>query len=746
MARLPISRPPSALAVFALAAVVVFLVPGLARAEGPPAPGAGTWGAELESVAQWLAARNAAPACTEHCFVLTRLRLSGPADGEMKFAMEGAVLADRPVAVPLFGPPVHARVDHVTENGKPAAVGFEGDHWFVLTASRRFLVEGTLALEGDLALTIPGPLDTLDAELARGRVVEGAHLSGLSGVTVHFDRDATATPAAEPPVFQLSRAVRIGRETTFEYHLVMRSGQDLGVVRLPLRFGEKVLDVQGSTGWNVQGTELVLPTAGRAAEVTITGALASAGHFEPDARSAYEWLLVESDAEHRMSTAGDARQVDVSQSPIARTQPGARLFLVGRGQHVDVSTQTLVATEALAAVVRDHRRTLVLTARGDLVADDVLSYENDGIDWLVWPPDGRAVFLGTDGKSERVMRQADGAGEVLVPLRVGSHTVHLQSMSGAAIAPLWGQLAMPTPSHALTTSRATLTLGLPARVHPLAVMGGDHPWFAFGAWDVAALAASIGIAFVALRGRLRRTLGAVALGGLWLGAPLLWQALVGSGALVLAAWAASRLLPRGPRIAAWSALGLAAFVGGIASMSAKHAGSRPAAADVTTVTTELPSTIPTATAYSGEQGVDVDVSKGEAKDKREVPAQAAKARYFGNGWRDEMRGDENGRFTVDGIAPGVAPVALPLPAYEQSIVVTRELVTHDRPLNMRVTYVTTTGLAPLVAAWLACIAWLTRLSWPQIGRLVRAVRERLAHRPDPDPAPAAPPAPPPVIA
>ena len=83
-------------------------------------------------------------------------------------------------------------------------------------------------------------------------------------------------------------------------------------------------------------------------------------------------------------------------------------------------------------MVREHQRTLVLTARGDLVADDALSYENDGIDWLAWPPTGRAVFLATDGKAERVMRAADGAGEVLVPLRVGSHSLHVQSMSHRA--------------------------------------------------------------------------------------------------------------------------------------------------------------------------------------------------------------------------------------------------------------------------------------------------------------------------
>ena len=434
----------------------------------------------------------------------------------MRFTLEGAVLADKAVAVPLFGPPTHAHIERVTENGKPAAVGFEQDHWFVLTASGRFVIEGTLTLDGDLALTLPGPLDALDADLSRGRVVEGAHLNGLVGTTVHFDRDTASSPAEEPPVFQLSRAVRIGRETTFEYRLVMRSGKDLGVVRLPLALGEKVLDVQGSSGWTLRGTDLVLPTAGHAAQVTITGAMASVTRVQPDARSSYEWWLVESDAEHRLSVTGDARQIDTSQSPIARTQPSARLFMVGRGQHLDIAAQALVATEALAAVVREHDRTLVLTARGDLVADDALSYENDGIDWLTWPPTGRAVFLATDGHAERVMRAADGAGEVLVPLRVGTHSLHLQSMASESVGTFWGTMTVPTPTHALATSRARLTLGLPARVHPLAVLGGDHPWLAFGTEDLVALSASVVLAFLGLRGKLRRSLGALALGGLWL--------------------------------------------------------------------------------------------------------------------------------------------------------------------------------------------------------------------------------------
>src|SRR5262249_670709 len=153
-------------------------------------------------------------------------------------------------------------------------IGFEGDHYFVHTAARRFLVKGSLFLDGDLALIIPGPLNTLEADVTAGAMVEGPRLSGLSAATVHFSREGPTQPAG-PVVFQLSGAIRVTREIGFSYQLVMRSAADLGVVRLPLSFGEKVLDVTGAAGWRIEGGELVLSTSGRNAEMTIAGTLAS---------------------------------------------------------------------------------------------------------------------------------------------------------------------------------------------------------------------------------------------------------------------------------------------------------------------------------------------------------------------------------------------------------------------------------------------------------------------------------------
>jgi hypothetical protein len=731
------SRIARALAAIALALVALFAAPPAARADSPtPAPPDGSWGAQLQSVAAWLAQRNGTSACTTHCFVLTRLHLTGPADGAMKFSLEGAVLAPEPFAVPLFGPPGHARIENVTMNGKPAAVGFEGDHWFAVTPPGRFVVDGTIALDGDLALVIPGPLDALDAELSRGRLVEGARLSGLTGATVHFDHDATASPAAEPPVFQLSRAVRVAREVTFEYRLVMRSGQDLGVVRVPLKYGEKVLDVQGSSGWTVDAGDLVLPTAGHSASMVITGTLASLGHFEPDTRSSYEWWLIEADAEHRLQVDGDARQVEASESPIARSQPSGRLFLVGRGQHVDVKAETLVATEVLAAVVRSHDRTLVLTPNGDLVADDTLSYENDGIDWLAWPPNGTAVYLATDGKAERVMRTSDGARDVLVPLRVGSHNVHLQSMATASVGALGGWLSIPTPTHALTTSRTTATIGLPSSVHPLAVLGGDRPWFVANLEDALALGASLVIAIIALRGRTRRVLGAASLAGLWVAWPTAWVGLVAVGVLAAVAWLLSRLLTGNLRIAAWAVLGTVAFVAGLVATANRPSHSFGA---VSGESVNVPVASP-----SVPQADDLEQKNALKKEESRKPDRGAAQGYWASDSTVAL-GEDNGRKALGGVVQGVAPVALTLPQYERSVAVSRELVTRERPFNPVVVYVTTLGLAPLVVAWLLCISVLGLLCRADIGRFVRAVRARLARKPE-SPATAPTPAAPPPIA
>jgi hypothetical protein len=682
-------------------------------AKPPPPPSEATWAGQLDQLGRWLESQRKGTACTERCFTLERLRLTGKVgDGPLRFELTGSVLADGPVAVPLFGPPAHVRVDDATEDGKAAIIGFEGDHYFLHTASRRFVLKGSLSLDGDLALTIPGPLNALEADVTAGAVVEGARLTGLTGATVHLSREGAAQ-AAGPTVFQLSRAVRVRREIAFEYRLVMRSGADLGVVRLPLTFGEKVLEVSGSPGFRVEGSELVLPTSGRTAEMTISGTIANVGRFAPDARSAYEWWLLESDAEHRIKVQGDARQVDSAESPIPRTQSTSRLFLVNKGQHIEVAVTPLSGVDVLAAVVRSHQRTIALTTRGDLVSDDTVAYENNGIDYLLYAPDGRPIYLATDGKAERIMHQGAESRDVLVPLRTGSHAVRVQTLADAGLRAPVGRIDLPMPSYPLTASRVTLQVGVPAHVHPIALLGGDEPAFAHGGGDLFAVLLGFAVAWVATRvapGTTRsravalRLLGGAVLGGLWFWSGPLYVLTMAALAGVAVVWLVSRFL-RGPAVAALAVV----ILGGLGLFALVGLATRSASA-------------PTSPSYAppAEIAHEKAAPSPSTGDRRDNEA-ASRA------------GNWAGQAAVGGVLEGVTPVALTLPTVTRSLHASRELVTRDRPFKPTLIYVTELALWPLGALWLMGALVVLLAHRGPLGALRALVRERLRRAPDSPP-------------
>ncbi len=710
-----------------LIALLALLVAAPALAQTPPAqsvapPSADpplpsdSWAAQLDTLVRWADARRGPRACASRCFALQRMVLSGTLEPDaLTFELEGSVLADGPVAIPLFGPAGKVRVEGVTEDGRPAAVSFDDDGYFLHTASRRFVLRGRLSFQDDLALTIPGPLNTLEATLTGARVVEGARLSGLRNTTIHLDRGAAERPAAGPTVFQLSHAVRVGREVGFTWRLVLQSGADLGVVRLPLRFGERVLEVTGSTGWRIDGAELLLPTSGRQADVTITGTLPGVTTFTPDPRSEYEWWLLESDAEHRITVRGDARQVDSADSPIPRTQPSARLFLAQRNQRIEPTVQTLTSVEALAAVVHAHERTVVLTRQGDVVTDDTLRYENNGIDYLLYDPRARPIFLATDGTAERIMHRGD-AREILVPLRTGSHTARVQAIGRATIDTFGGWLRFETPSHPLATSRVTMTLGLPPGVFPLAVLGGDEPSFSVDETDAFAVLVAVAAAWIALRTWRRRTLGALSLAGAWFASKPLFVAAIVVMACGGALWLASRLLTGGLRTLAKLALagvaGLALLVG---------AGSLLTLSSRSSSRGEISSPASAVADYERSEG-------GTGTRHRNAEGR------MGGGDLGNMLAQS----AADGVLQGVTPVALTLPAYERAVYPHRELVTRERPFRPAVLYITTWTIAPAALAWLACVAALAWSHRRELEALRDRVRERLARGETPPPAPPSP--------
>ncbi len=644
------------------------------------------------------------PPCTEDCFLLSSLVLRGSVSAGMTFELRGGVRANEQIKLPLFGPPGQVRLDDVTIDGAPASVGFDGDHYHVFTSARAFTIRGRVAVGADQMLSIPGPIVSVDAHLATGRLVEGERLSGVIGAVLHFDpmTEGTETKPKTPPVFRLARALRFGRETSFTYKLTASQSGDLGTVRLPLRYGENVGDVQGSTGWSVEGGELLLPTVGHEAEITIAGTLTASSSggvktFTPDARSAYEWWLVEADPEHRLDAGGEPKLVETSQSPIPPQFPGARVYLVQKGQALEVDARSLVRGDVLAAVARKHRRFVAITGRGELISDEMIAYDNNGLDHLMVSPAGKAMYLSTDQDAQRILHTVAGARDVLVPVRAGTHQLRVQSLAEATLWPIAGAVAVPPTTYPIATSAAETTIGLPEFVHPLAVIGGDRVRWAFSRGDLIAVALGVALACFGFRTRRTRALASVCTAGLWFvskeGFVIVTAGLFLAGGIFLA----TRFVRGSRLLIASGVLTVVTLLGGRTALSS-DATAEPEH-EMFVVSPDLP--------------------------RPEAPG-ASRPTYSGDPKTD------------------ITPVSLSFPKSERYVQASRQLVSSERPFVPRVVYVTSTFIAGLHGVWLAVVALLV---WAHRGHLVALkgqIVERLRRRPtSPDPtSPAAREAPP----
>jgi hypothetical protein len=646
--------------------------------------------------------------CSEDCWQLAHLTLRGSVNGPLSFELKGAVRANEEQKIPLFGTPSELRLDELSMDGGRPTITFDSDRYYLITKAKSFTLRGKLTLGGDQMISIVGPLLALDAPLTKGRLVEGERLSGLSATVLHFDpmSEETASQAAskpqKPPVFRLSRSVRYGSETSFVYRLVSSHTSELGTIRLPLAFGEKVQDVQGSTGWQLEGKELLLPTSGKEAEITISGSLpptvvgAPPAVFKADERSAYEWWMIEADPEHRVAVAGEGKLVEASQSPIPPTMPGSRVYLVQRNQQIEVESRSLVRGDVLAAVARTNRRFVAITGTGELISDESIVFDNNGLEHLMVAPAGKAMYLSTDGAAQRILHTEAGTAEVLVPIRPGSHTLRVQSLADVKLWSVAGAVKVPASNYPIATSSMEVTVGLPEAVYPIAVLGGDRARWLFSRGDLVALALGVAVACFGFRTRKTRALGAVVTAGLWFVSREGFVLASGGLFVVGAIFLASRFI-RGTRLlVASGAVVLVALFGGRWALT---------------------------------DGATNEPAREMFADHPQVPSpEITHAAVAADGSLDTKA--------------GITPVSLSLPTSERYVQASRQLITQDRPFVMRIVYITANLVTGLHLAWLFLVGLLGYLHRERLTGLRARLLDRLTRRPDPTAAPVVDAAPP----
>lgn len=635
--------------------------------------------------------------CTQDCYILSHLSLRGAVDGTMTFELSGSVRAREETKVPLFGPPGQVHLSDVTIDGARANLMFDPDNYFLFTSSRSFTVRGKLSLGSDWILSVPGPLVALDASLTKGKLIEGDKQSGILASVLHFDPmiegagdGAESSKPKVPVVFRVSRALRVGRETNFVYRITASQGTDLGVIRFPLKHGEKVADAQGATGWSVEGTDLLLPTNGKEADVTVSGTLTNVKSFTPDDRAAYEWLLVEADPEHRFATSGEGKLVETTQSPIPPTMPGARVYLLQRGQKIDVDSRSLVRGDVLAAVARSHNRFVAITGAGELLSDELITYDNNGLDHLALSPAGKAVYLSSDGSAQRILHDDEHSKDVLVPVSTGSHRLRVQTLSNVRIWPLVGALSIPPSTYPLSTSTVDTTVGLPPEVHPVAVFGGDNVRWGLGRGDLVGVALGIALACFGFRTRRTRMIGALATAGLWFVSREGFVIAASGLGIVGLVFLASRFL-RSTKLLVASGFIVSAGMLVARAILSDGGASEPA--------------------------------RDMLVDKPTLPTPESSSSFSSGASRGSTPGD-------------ITPVSLSFPTSERYVTSSRQVVSQERPFVPRIVYVTSTFIGFLHLVWLGLVGLLVFSHRDKLALIKAKIALRLARRPEatePDP-------------
>ena len=461
----------------------------------------------------------------------------------------------------------------------------------------------------------------------------------------------------------------------------MSGSEDLGTVTVPLRYGEHVREVSGVEGWTQSSSEVTLPLTTQNADVTITGSFDKLASLRTDERSAYEWWLIEGEPDTLLSFDGDVKQVELAQSPIPPSLPSARLFLLQRGQHLDVEPQSLLQGEQLSAVVREERHFFAFTPLGEVIHDGTYLYDNNGLERLFVTPAGKPMFVSVDGAPSRVLR-VDGHGkDILVQLPTGPHRFRVQTLLSDKIRPFGGLLSPELPSHALATSHASVTLGLPDNVLPVFLFGGDKTRTVFAFQDLIAILLGTAAAAFGFRTRRTRITGAVVLCGLWLVSHAFFVVAASTLFCVGGIFVASRFLRGTWLLVAGGACVVMALIGGKIAVSV-------ATAD-----------------YTREIYVP-DGAPPPAEQSYMPPREGADGR------------------------PVVVPVQLSMPLSDTYVGTTRQLVSAERPFRPRLLYITTTTLTVIEVAWIALSGWLLLMHRAVIVLFAAKVRDRLRRRPD----------------
>lgn len=326
-------------------------------------------------------------------YSLETVKLTGDMDTNLlKIAGNGNIISGTDVKVYLFGPSQDFVITGAVVNGISASVSFDSSGYFLVIKDLgqfSFTADMQLRKVGQLQLFVPGPINELAFSLEHGYSVSGDEY-GVSQRQVTIQRSEKAAMLVDSS-FRYSFA----ETDTFYYSIGFKSfGSALGQYTVGLPNGEKVQSVSGALRWQQVGSSLVLELGGSQATVTATGIFSSTALSMPVKEGTIH-VLIESDAEKKLSVSTDAKEIDISESPVSPIYSNSRSFIAEPYSTFQISIKDLQILPSLAASVSSATNSIAITDKGSVLGELQYSYANTGVDYIEIDAPGTPLYAST---------------------------------------------------------------------------------------------------------------------------------------------------------------------------------------------------------------------------------------------------------------------------------------------------------------------------------------------------------------
>lgn len=407
---------------------------------------------------------------SEDLYSISELNVSGDLNREvLTFTGEGSVLNGANVKIYLFGPRDDVLIDSLLVNGVNNALSFDSQgYYFVINDSFTFSGDLKLLSLGQIKLLIPGPVQKLNFDLINGYVIGGSSFYSQLNDYVIIQREEVDEVLVDADFHYV-----FDKENNFEYEINLNSlGDSLSSYTLNLLNGESVQSITGVLDYKISGNNLILELTGSTATVRITGKFDESDLRIPVIQGTHD-VLIESEAEKRLSVSTTASVIDLSESTITPEYYNAQAFLASNEDVFYTTISDLTILSSLTFSISQANNKVAVSEKGTILGQLSYYYANSGEEYLELSVPGTPLYAATSQGAVMITKQENESEVFLSIPKTNYGNLDLTYLDTAQKLSLFNLFNVPLANSSMPISEMTTSVYLPKKYFVLWTFGAE---------------------------------------------------------------------------------------------------------------------------------------------------------------------------------------------------------------------------------------------------------------------------------